>query len=125
MNTLLERFNESSQGLPVHNEGKHQSIYYRGFKMQKNNATSEVTIYKLYKNHHKVDKDSEFHRWFVAFPFKYVCDMLMVRRNFQKLYAIDRRYINSNNADSEHFLLKSEIMERLRSCITNVTYVKI
>jgi hypothetical protein len=122
MNTLLERFNEASQVLSVHNEGKHQSIFYRGFKIQKNNATNEVTIYKLYKNHHKVDENSELCKWFKTFSFKYVCDMLMVRRNFNKLYTTDRRYMNSKSVDSEHLLLKADILERLRSCISNLTY---
>lgn len=119
--TLQQRFNEASKVLTVHNENKNESIYYHGFKMEKDKVSNHVTIYKLYKNHHPVDSGSELMQWFTKLPFKYVCDMLTVKRNFQKLYAMDRVFVLSDNDRNNFSVIRTESVDRIKKCLTLIT----
>jgi len=111
---LVERFKEASLTLPVHTEGKNvQSIFYHGFKISYNKENDSVGIYKLYNNHVKVDEGSEIYRWFELFRFKYVCDMLYTKRNFNKLYSLDRRLVKGVNVVEYNFL-KEEVVDRIK-----------
>jgi hypothetical protein len=119
--TLKDRFREASKLLPVHNENKNESIYYHGFKMERHKESGDVTIYKLYNNHHVVKKDSEMFQWFLKLPFKYVCDMLLVKRNFQKLYALDRVFVLSDEPRNQYSVVRSEAIDRIKTCLALIT----
>jgi hypothetical protein len=112
---MVNRFKEASLVLPVHKENKNvSSIFYHGFKISHDKENDNVSIYKLYNNHIKVDEDSEMYKWFEKFEFKYVCDMLYVRRNFGKLFSLDRRLIKGVNVVEYNFL-KEEVIDRIKS----------
>ena len=118
---LVERFKEASLVLPVHKEGRNaQSIFYHGFKISYNTDDNSVGIYKLYNNHVKVVEGSEMYKWFEMFTFKYVCDMLYVKRNFNKLYSLDRRMVKGVNLVEYNFL-KEEVMDRIKGGLSLVT----
>jgi hypothetical protein len=118
--TIEFRFEEASKILPVHNNTKSLDIFYKGFKLSKDKDKGEVTIYKIYKNYHKLLPNQEMYKWFEQFPFNYVCDMFMVKRNFNKLFVLDRRLVKELDC-KDFFILRGEIVSKIKKSLAIVS----
>ena len=118
---MTNRFLEATKQLPIHKEGEWESVYRSGYKMTRNTKTNEIRILATYKDHKEIPSGSILYGWFLNTEFKYLSDMLSLKRNYNKLYKVEYNRIKKNTKDEAYEEAKELYRNRILTLLKSIS----